>query len=91
MALEYKRVLKERNRNVRKFEDYYDQDKISGVLYLCESNPMMESLMQIDKNVCPLENSKMYFCNVADVKNQSNQLTFKRFHGHKLTFKMSKT
>ena len=84
-------MLKGRNRNVIKFEDYYGQDKIPEVLYLCESNPMMESLMQIDKYVCPLENSKMYFCNVADVKNQSNQITFKRFHGHKLTFKMSKT
>ena len=91
LALEYERVLKERNRNVRKFENYYDQDKISGVLYLCENNSMIDLLMQIDKEVCPLENSKMYFCNIEDVKNKSNQITFKRFDGHKLIFKMSKT
>ena len=90
LPLEYERVLKEYSRNVKKFEECYNTNAVVGVLYICENNSMIQALMKVDEYVCPSEESKMYFCNINQVKNQSNQITFKRFDGHKLTFKCQK-
>ena len=51
---------------------------------------MIQALMKVDEYVCPSEESKMYFCNINQVKNQSDQITFKRVDGYTLVFKMSK-
>ena len=90
LPLEYERMLKEYSRNVKKFEEYYNTDAVVGVLYLCENDSMIQALMKVDEYVCPSEESKMYFCNINQVKNQSDQITFKRVDGYTLVFKMSK-
>ena len=64
LPLEYERVLKEYSRNVKNFEEYYSNHAVLGVLYLCESDSMIRSLMEVDKYVCQSEDSKIY-CNYS--------------------------
>ena len=90
LPLEYERTLKEYSRNVKKFEEYYSSDAVVGVLYLCENDSIIKNLMKVDEYVCQSEESKMYFCNINQVKNESDQITFKGVNGHTLVFKMAK-
>ena len=77
LPLEYERVLKEYSRNVKNFEEYYSNHAVLEVLYLCESDSMIRSLMEVDKYVCQSEDSKIYFSHINQVKSQSNEITLK--------------
>lgn len=87
LALEYERTLKSYARNRAKFENYYLHSSIPAVLYICESNAILRSLMRVDENLCQKRTSKMYFCLIEDVRESPQKLTFQRFDGRHLVFK----
>lgn len=87
LALEYERTLKSYSRNRSKFEKYYLQSNIPAVLYICETDTILKSLIQIDENLCKERASKMYFCTMDNIRNYAEGITFQRFDGRQLVFK----
>ncbi|MCJ8276356.1 MAG: hypothetical protein HRT44_07855, partial [Bdellovibrionales bacterium] len=87
LALEYERSLKSYSRNKRKLESYYLQSGIPAVLYVCETDSILKSLMRIDESLCKERPSKMYFCLLENVRKSPEKILFQRFDGRKLIFK----
>lgn len=86
-AIEYERSLKENSRNKSKIDAYYNNYSVPAVFYICQSRSLLNSLKKIDKERSEKEESKLYFCEVADVQSSSSEITFTRHDGEQLTFR----
>lgn len=87
VALEYERVQKSSVRLKQKFEDYYLNRGVSAVLYVCENQQMIKSMMKIDKELSQKNKSKIYFCSLSEIKSSSQELIFCNSEDGKLTFR----
>lgn len=86
LALEYERTIKSKERNRSKLESYYLQSSIPAVLYVCETDILMKSLMKIDSELCANRSSKLYFCVREDVHEGLKKITFTSFDKQTLSF-----
>ncbi len=77
LAIEYEHAIKTNKRYEEKISDYYNSD-IKAVIYICESQYLLEKLMEIDKTVAKRKRveSKLFFCLMNDLKKSSNEHTF---------------
>lgn len=81
------RSLKTKNRNVKKFSDYYRHEGIKAVFYICRTKEIYRSLMNVDKEVKSDKASKIYFCLEKDVRNNPEKITFKNYNSDFVIFK----
>ena len=77
LAIEYESSIKSKKRYEDKISDYYNVD-IQAVIYICESQRLLEKIMEIDKIVSKRKkvDSKLYFCLMNDLKKSSTEHTF---------------
>lgn len=82
-ALEYDKTSKNSKRYFQKFKDYYYNEDITGILYICENKPMMNKLLSIDQKVCNQEDSKFFFCLKDELLLSKEKVTLVNFKGQK--------
>lgn len=87
VPLEYERTLKRSHRLVSKLRDYYLNDDIPAVFYICESKGIIKELVKADTKACDGERSKVYFCELKSVQKSNHKITFTNQTGQKRTFK----
>lgn len=81
VALEYDRTKKGERRYLQKIRDYYTEDKIKGIFYICENQSMMDHLMKFDKKSCRSEVPKFFFCLKDDLLKAEREITFTNCEG----------
>lgn len=87
VALEYERTLKRFHRLVQKLKDYYLHEDIPAVFYICENKKNIKELIKADEKACDGERSKVYFCELEDVKRSHERVAFINKENKKMVFK----
>ena len=82
LAIEFDATQKSHARYRNKFNDYYIQRKIDGVLYICANQCILNALLKTDGEVshCYRSNAKMYFALVDDVIHSKDEMIFRNVH-----------
>jgi hypothetical protein len=87
VPLEYERTLKRSHRLVSKLRDYYLNEDIPIVFYICEDKRIIKELVKADAKACDGAKSKVYFCELKDVQSSNHKIIFENSLGQKRTFK----
>lgn len=85
-SLEYDRFSKDLSRYRQKIKDYYDQEEIKNVLYLCEKSSIMNALLKIDSDICKYHDSKFFFSTTEEFLLSKGEVFFVNHEGTKIAF-----
>lgn len=84
LSIEYERSTKRRSQILKKLKDYYTHKKVTTVIYICRTEPIMKALMQIDLEIRGNELSKMNFITLKKFLENSKEIHFKKINGKAL-------
>lgn len=77
VPLEYEASLKSKERCQKKLLDYYIQYEGGTALFICQSEPVLKRMVQMDREISREFKSKMYFALLADVLDVEKKMTFR--------------
>ena len=87
VALEYERSLKGPSRYQEKIREYYNHDEVDAVLYVCETEEILKTVMDLEKTISQNQESKFYFSLRENIQNPERKVTFKTNDNDILTFR----
>ena len=78
LAIEFDATHKSKRRYSEKIDDYYIENGVDGVLYICENKHILNVLLRIDKEVSESYacEPKLYFALLEDVTGAVGKMTF---------------
>lgn len=76
VPIEYEASIKSKERCQKKLFDYYVKFDGSTVFVICESEPVLKRMVEMDSELCQKFKPKMYFALLSDVINNPEKLTF---------------
>lgn len=79
IAVEFENHHQNRGRYEHKFHQYHHEMKVSLVLYIVSSERIKNKMIQIDKDICPLAQSRLFFCTLEKVLSRPTTLVFENF------------
>lgn len=84
LAIEYDSSRKSKERYKKKIEEYYQQYKIQGILYICESKYILNCIHKVEPEIAKRHQSdfKMYYSLLDNVLNSSDEIIFKNVEGY---------
>ena len=84
LAIEFDTTIKSKDRYRQKIDAYYVKRGIDGVLYICVSKHMLDTLLKIDKEVSDHRRRKprVYLAMLGDVIGEQDEMTFTNATGY---------
>ena len=78
LAIEFDATHKSKHRYRQKVNDYYIEQGVDGVLYICAHNYILQALFKVDREVSERHqcDHKLYFALLADVTGVEGKMTF---------------
>lgn len=79
LAVEFDATHKNKHRYSEKINDYYVENGVDGVLYVCADKYILNALLKLDKEVSDSHacDHKLYFALLKDVTGTVGELTFR--------------
>ena len=84
LAIEFDTTRKNKRRYSEKIDDYYVENGVDGVLYICADKYILNALLKVDKEVSERHecDHKLYFALLKDVTVATSELTFTNADKH---------
>lgn len=85
LAIEYEASMKKNSRYHDKFISYYNQFSIDGVLYICDTKKIYNSLIYLENKYNDSSKSKIYYIEINDFLQSKEKFDFKSRKSKKIT------
>ena len=84
LAIEFDATHKNKRRYNEKIDDYYVENGVDGVLYICANKYILNALLKVDNEVSERHvcDHKLYFALLEDVTGSTGELTFRNADKH---------
>lgn len=89
MAVEFERSDKTLDRNIERFQRWYQSEELKGILLIADDDTFMNRLVQVDRKTYPNFQRKVLFCSLTDFLSESNIVSFQNSAGQKISLEFS--